>query len=82
MASAPYVVTRYDSFSVLSAESPRAVELLAEYGLHCASCFMNEYDTIETGREMHGMNEEEMIEMLDEINTQLEKEWRVQALAR
>ncbi len=76
MSGAPYVLTRYDSFSVISQEAPRAIGLLAEYGLHCANCFMNEYDTIETGIQMHGMSEEEMIEMLDEINTELEKEWR------
>lgn len=72
----PYVITRYDSLSVLMEESPRATELLGEYGLHCANCFMSGYDTLEVGAEMHNMNEEEMLEMIDEINTQLEKEWR------
>lgn len=73
---APYVLTRYDSFRIILDECPRAGELLAEYGLHCANCFMNEYDTIEAGAQMHDMSEEDMLEMLHEINTQLEKEWR------
>ncbi len=76
--SAPYVITRYDSFSVIMQECPRAIELLAEYGLHCANCFFNEYDSIEIGVARHGMTEAEMLEMLDEINEQLEKEWREQ----
>lgn len=76
--SAPFALTRYDRFSVILEECPRAGELLAEYGLHCANCFMNDMDTVENGVEMHGMSEEEMLEMLDEINTQLEKEWREQ----
>jgi hypothetical protein len=73
-----YVLTRYDSFSVILEECPRAGELLAEYGLHCASCFLNEYDSMEVGAEAHGMSEEEMLEMLSEINGQLEKEWQQQ----
>ena len=73
---APYVITRYDQFSVILDECPRAGELLAEYGLHCANCFMSGYDTLENGAQMHNMGEEEMMTMIDEINTQLEKEWR------
>ena len=74
----PYALTRYDSFSVILDECPRAGELLSEYGLHCASCFLNEYDSVEIGADRHGMTEAEMFEMLNEINTQLEKEWRQQ----
>ena len=71
----PYVLTRYDSFSVILDECPRAGELLAEYGLHCANCFLNEYDRIEIGAERHNMTEADLLEMLAEINGQLEKEW-------
>lgn len=77
-SQAPYILTRYDRFSIILDESPRAGELLAEYGLHCANCFMNDMDTVEAGAQMHGMEEDEMLEMLHEINTQLEKEWRKQ----
>ena len=71
-----FVLTRYDQMTSIMQECPRAAELLAEYGLHCVNCFMNEYDTLETGAQMHGMSEEEMLEMIEEINEQLEKEWR------
>ncbi len=77
----PYAVTRYDSFRIILEECPRVGELLAEYGLHCANCFMNEADTIETGAQLHGMSEASMLEMIDEINTELEKEWREQQAA-
>lgn len=74
--AAPYVITRYDPLGVVMQECPRAIELLSEYGLHCASCFANEYDTLEMGADMHNMTEEDMLAMIDEINTELEKEWR------
>lgn len=74
--SEPYVVTKYDLLGMLMQECPRAAELLAEYGLHCVSCYMNDFDTLETGAQIHGMTDEEMDEMINEINLQLEKEAR------
>jgi hybrid cluster-associated redox disulfide protein len=76
MMNNAYVLTKFDPLSAVIDECPRAGELLAEYGLHCVSCFANEFDTIETGAQMHGMTDEEVDEMIDEINEQLDKEWR------
>jgi hypothetical protein len=75
---APFVLTRYDTFNVVLEDCPRAGELLTEYGLHCASCFLNESDTVEIGAMRHGMDEAQMLEMLEEVNGELEKEWRAQ----
>lgn len=69
-----YVITKYDLLSTITEECPRAAELLAEYGLHCVNCFANESDTLEMGAQTHGMTDEEMNEMIEEINQQLEKE--------
>lgn len=74
--SALYVLTKYDLLGTVTEESPRAAELLAEYGLHCISCFANQLDTLEMGAQVHGMTLEEMEDMIMEINTELEKEWR------
>lgn len=74
--SSPYVLTKFDLLVNVSQESPRAAELLADYGLHCINCFFSEYDTLESGANMHGMTEEEVDGMINEINTQLEKEWK------
>jgi hypothetical protein len=73
--SAPYVITKFDRVNIITEESPRAAELLAEYGIHCVGCFFSENDTLETGGQMHGLTDSEVDEMIDEINTQLEKEW-------
>jgi len=71
-----YVVTKFDPLKNVLDECPRAGELLAEYGLHCVSCFANEFDTIATGAEMHNMSDEDVNDMIDEINEQLDKEWQ------
>ncbi len=74
--TSPYVITKFDLLGTILEECPRAAELLAEFGLHCISCFANQFDTLEMGAQVHGMTDEEMQDMIDEINTELEKEWR------
>lgn len=75
-SNSPYVLTKTMNLFTVSQESPRSAELLAEYGLHCISCFFSEYDTLEMGAKVHGMSDEEMDEMIEEINIQLEKEFK------
>jgi len=74
--NAPYVITKFDRVNTIMEESPRAAELLTEYGIHCVGCFFSEEDTLETGGQLHGMDDSEVDEMIEEINGQLEKEWR------
>lgn len=76
--NAPYVLTKYDLLGIIVEESPRAAELLAEFGLHCISCFANQSDTLEMGAQVHGMTDEELDDMINEINTEIEEEWRKQ----
>lgn len=54
-------------------KSTKAVELLALYGLNCANCYFNATDTIENGAKMHGMSDEEIDIMIEEINEELAK---------
>ena len=77
-ANAPYVLTKSDLLLNVAQESPRAAELLTEYGLHCLTCFFSEFDTLEMGAQVHGMTQQEVDDMIIEINTQLEKEFTEQ----
>lgn len=69
-----FVLSKATILSEVVEQSPRTVELLSEYGLHCVNCFASTFDTLETGAQVHGMGNEEMEQMVDEINTQLAKE--------
>ncbi len=69
----PYVLKKDALISEIVRDCPKAVELLAEYGLLCVSCFLNQYDTLETGTKLHHMGKEEMDKMIDEINQELKK---------
>lgn len=51
---------------------PKAAEVLMDYGLHCVGCAANSLDTIEMGAKLHGMSDEEIIEMVNRINEIIE----------
>lgn len=70
-----YILKKDSNLLAVSQESPRAAELLADYGLHCVSCFFSEFDTLETGAKVHGMSNADMEDMIKEINEQMEKEF-------
>lgn len=70
----PYVLDKYKVLAEVAEESPRAAELLTEYGLHCANCFANQFDTLEQGAQLHEMSDKDIDQMVDEINEELERE--------
>jgi len=43
------------NISQLVGELPIAEEVLTEFGLHCAGCGVNKYETIEQGAKAHGL---------------------------
>jgi len=47
---------------------PETADIMLEYGLHCVGCFANQFDTVEQGALLHGMDEEEIEEMLARVN--------------
>lgn len=61
-------VTRETNLGEVVRKHPKTAEIMLEYGLHCAGCFANQFDTVEQGAAVHGMDEEEMDEMLFRIN--------------
>lgn len=69
-----YVLKKDALISDILNDCPKAIELLAEYGLLCVSCFLNQFDTLETGTRLHHMSDEDSQKMIDEINNELKKE--------
>lgn len=52
---------------------PAAADVMLGYGLHCVGCAVNPYETIEQGALGHGMSEDMIKGMLDEINLVITK---------
>lgn len=63
-----YVLAKDTLISEITQKCPRAIELLTEYGLSCANCFLNSFDSVEAGARLHGMSDAEITSMVDEIN--------------
>ncbi|MFQ5405975.1 MAG: DUF1858 domain-containing protein [Candidatus Micrarchaeia archaeon] len=47
---------------------PKAAQVLMNYGLHCIGCHIAVSETVEHGAQMHGLSEEELKKMLNEMN--------------
>jgi hybrid cluster-associated redox disulfide protein len=68
-----FVLTKGMLLAEVVEKSPAAAKLLAEYGLSCTTCFANSFDTLQDGAIVHGMTDEEVDQMINEINEEINK---------
>lgn len=62
-------ITKDSNIGEIAYEYPHLAQVLAEdYGLHCISCFAASFDTLESGAGIHGMNSQEIDEMVIRLN--------------
>src|SRR5579872_5042018 len=59
-------ITPQTNISALVAQLPVAAEVLGRFGLHCAGCGVNKYETIEQGAKAHGLRIEPILEALEQ----------------
>lgn len=69
-----YNIKKDTLIAEITQKAPRATELLAEYGLSCATCFLNQFESIEQGAKLHGMTDKEIERMINEINDAIKEE--------
>lgn len=44
---------------------PHLAKILVEdYGLHCVGCFASSFDTLESGAQIHGLSDKEILAMV------------------
>ena len=61
-------ITEDANIAKLIEKYPVVSEVLFSFGMHCVGCFANRFDTIKEGAMVHGMDEEEIKEIINEIN--------------
>lgn len=66
-------VDRETNLGQIVYQYPKTAEIMLEYGLHCAGCFANQFDSVAQGAAIHGMSDEEVDEMLQRINELIKK---------
>jgi iron-sulfur cluster assembly protein len=65
-------ITRDMIIADIVGKYPFTIEIFMDFGIHCFSCSVSEYETIEQGVLGHGFTEEELQELLQEINSTIE----------
>ena len=69
-AEQPLAINKDSNIGELAMQYPHIAETLAEdYGLHCIGCFASSFDTLENGAQIHGMNDQEIEDMIQRLNT-------------
>jgi hybrid cluster-associated redox disulfide protein len=66
-------VTKESNLGEVAWQYPEAAGIMMEYGLHCVGCYASQFDSVEQGSMVHGMDESEMDEMIGRINRVIEK---------
>lgn len=67
-------IDRQISITKLLEDYPFLEEVLTlEYGFHCASCMFAEFDTLEDGASLHGIEGEYFEELLSDIETRIQE---------
>lgn len=62
------LIARDTMLGDLVQEYPEAAMLMAKKGMHCVGCGMAAWETIEQGARAHGMTEEDIDKLVDEMN--------------
>jgi hybrid cluster-associated redox disulfide protein len=70
----PYILKKDTLISDILRDCPKAAEYLAEYGLLCITCPLNQFETLEAGAKIHSMSDKALRKMIKEINEELKKE--------
>ncbi len=61
-------ITKDMNIAELAKLYPEAVAVMAENGLHCFGCHGAAFDTVEAGAKGHGMEQEAIDKMVDDMN--------------
>jgi hybrid cluster-associated redox disulfide protein len=68
------LITKTMRVSDIAALCPGAADVLGEYGLHCAGCSYNGMETLEEGCHLHGFEDAEIAELVDDLNILLREQ--------
>lgn len=63
-------ITKEMFIAEVVAKYPEAIEVFYKYELHCIGCFASEFDTVESGAKVHGINVEHL---LHDVNKHISK---------
>ena len=66
-------ITKEMNFAEVLEKYPQTADIMMKHGLHCIGCHIAAYESIEQGCMAHGMGEEDLKKMIDEMNMAIKK---------
>jgi hybrid cluster-associated redox disulfide protein len=73
LKEAKQLITKKMLIGEVASKYPAAVEIMFKHGMHCIGCGMTAYESLEQGCQGHGMSEEEIDKMVEEMNQLINK---------
>ncbi|MBN2052346.1 DUF1858 domain-containing protein [Candidatus Woesearchaeota archaeon] len=67
------MITKQMLIGDIAIKYPKAVPIMFKHGMHCIGCGMTAYESLEQGCVGHGMSEQEIDAMVEEINKEVSK---------
>ena len=61
------------SIGDIVAKNPKSAEIMFKHGMHCVGCGMMAYESLEVGCKVHGMSDEDIDKMVEEMNKAVEE---------
>ena len=61
-------ITKETNIAGLLEAYPQTVKVFMEYGLNCVGCMAAAFDSIEHGARAHGMSEEKIETLIEDLN--------------
>ena len=61
------------SFAEILENNPESIEILFRRGMHCIGCGMAQFETLEQGAMMHGIDANELVKEINNENKSLKK---------
>ncbi|MBU1120800.1 MAG: DUF1858 domain-containing protein [archaeon] len=69
----PEKISKEMTLGEIARDYPETISVLFEYGMHCIGCPVSMMETLEQGAKAHGMSEEKINKMIEEMNKKIKK---------
>lgn len=62
------MITKEMKISTITARYPESIDIFFDFGMGCAGCPGAAFETIEQGAKKHGLSDDELYDLLDQLN--------------
>ncbi len=68
------MITKEMKISTIVTRYPESIDIFFDFGMGCVGCPSAAFESVEDGAKKHGLNEDELEDLLDQLNEVAETE--------